>query len=240
MHRQLVRLLVVAVAAVVAGSLSTAPAGAVKAGAAGPATRAHHQLSSLGCSAGPVTGAVAPRLRAAVIRFQAANGLAQDGRLGRRTRARLYAESPVRCDDRPVVTSGQGRRVVISQRQNYVWLVRADGTVAGEGPMVDNPAVLRPGSFRVGSHCGRAAKIRRNSDYSGAFWLPFFTRFAPCGVGFHQVPLHKTDGTQLHPDWLLGTDLRRSHGCIRMSRELVARVWTFAGPGTRVVVTGRS
>ena len=201
------------------------------------ATKAQRQLNRLGCDAGPVDGRIGAHTRSAVVRFQAANGLGQDGHLTDATRKRLYAERQVRCDRRPVPrASSTGRRIVISQRQNYVWLVRSGGGVAAQGPMVDNPSVLGTGSHRVASYCGRAARIRNNSDAGGSLWLPYFTRFAPCGVGFHRIPLRKSDGTQIHPDWLLGTDERESHGCIRLSRRLAAAVWDFGSVGTRVVV----
>lgn len=215
--------------ALVAGLAPTAAAGTFE-------ERAQRRLNQLGCDAGPADGSIGPWTRSAIIRFQAANGLHQSGKLTQSTRARLYADRQVRCDRRPVVASGTGRRVVISQRQNYVWLVRADGTVAAQGGLVDNPGVLAPGSYTVGSKCGRPAKIRRNTDYGGSLWLHYFTRFAPCGVGFHQIPVRKSDGRQIHPDWMLGTNVQESSGCIRLSRRVAARLWDFAGVGTRVVV----
>jgi hypothetical protein len=203
---------------------------------AGAAEKAQRRLNQLGCQAGPVDGRIGAHTRSAIIRFQAANGLAQDGRLTERTRHRLYAAKQVRCDRRPVVRSGTGRRVVLSQRQNYVWLVRANGSVVAQGPVIDNPGVLGKGSYRVGSKCGRAAKIRMNTEPAGRLWLPYFTRFAPCGIGFHRIPLSKSSGNQIHPDWMLGTNLKQSHGCVRLSRGLAARMWSFATVGTRVVV----
>ncbi|WP_223164286.1 L,D-transpeptidase family protein [Nocardioides mesophilus] len=200
------------------------------------AERAQLRLNDLGCDAGPVDGRIGTHTRAALTRFQAANDLSQSGTLSQATRQRLYADQQVPCDRRPVVRSGTGRRVVISQHQNYVWLVDAKNRVVAEGGMVDNPGVLDAGRYAVGSACGRAAKIRMNSDLGGSLWLPYFTRFAPCGVGFHRVPVSKAGGTQIHPDWMLGTDLQESHGCIRLSRRLAARLWDFAGGGTRVVV----
>jgi peptidoglycan hydrolase-like protein with peptidoglycan-binding domain len=198
------------------------------------ATRAQRALNRLGCDAGPADGSIGTHTRAAIVRFQAANHLGQDGHLTDPTRARLYADQQVRCDRRPVPRhSSAGRRIVISQRQNYVWLVRSGGGVAAQGPMVDNPSVLGTGSHRVSSYCGRSAKIRTNT--SGSLLLPYFTRFAPCGVGFHQVPLYRS-GAQIHPDWMLGTNLKESHGCIRLSRRMAAAVWDFGSVGTPVVV----
>jgi len=228
----------VVLAALLAGLVVSFLVPGPPAGAAAFASRAQRALNGLGCDAGPVDGTIGPHTRSAIIRFQAANGLGQDGHLTDRTRQRLYADRQVRCDRRPVPgRSSKGRRIVISQRQNYVWLVRSGGGgVAAQGPMVDNPAVLGTGSHRVSSYCGRAAKIRTNSDAGGSLWLPYFTRFAPCGVGFHRIPLSKSDGSQIHPDWMLGTNNKESHGCIRLSRRLAAAVWDFGTVGTRVVV----
>jgi len=207
--------------------------------AAASAAKAQRRLDGLGCEAGRATGSINPRTRTAIIRFQAANRLAQSGTLTERTRQRLYGEQQVRCDRRPVPAhSASGRRVVVSQRQNYLWLVRAGGGLAAQGPMVDNPSVLHPGRYRVGSKCGRAARIRDNSDTSGRLRLQNFVRFAPCGIGFHRIPVDRSSGRQIHPDWLLGTNRRESHGCLRVTRAMSFRIWDFASVGTRVVVVG--
>ncbi|NUR07718.1 MAG: murein L,D-transpeptidase [Nocardioidaceae bacterium] len=214
--------------------LSTAPADA----AAG-AEKAQRRLNQLGCNAGPADGRIETHTRTAITRFQSANGLAQSGRLTDRTKRRLYAAQQVRCDRRPVpARSATGRRIVVSQRQNYVWLVRADGSVARQGPTVDNPSALRPGTYRAGPKCGRAAKIRDNSDASGRLRLQNFVRFAPCGIGFHRVPQYRSNGVQIHPDWYLGTNAKESHGCLRVSRSMSFAIWGFTSRGTRVVVKG--
>ena len=219
------------------GLLASLLLSASPASAAAFVVKAQRALNRLGCDAGPADGSIGEHTRAAIIRFQAANGLGQDGHLTDRTRKRLYAGTQVRCDRRPVPGgSSKGRRIVISQRQNYVWLVRAKGGVAAQGPMIDNTSVLHPGTHRVSSYCGRAAKIRTNTDAGGSLWLPYFTRFAPCGVGFHRIPLYRSNGAQIHPDWMLGTDLKQSHGCVRLSRRMAASVWDFGTVGTPVVV----
>ena len=197
--------------------------------------KAQRRLNALGCNAGPADGHGGTWTRTAVIRFQAANHLTQTGRLSDRTRTRMYGDAPVSCDKRPVPGGSSGRRIEISQRQNYVWLVRADGSVVAEGGIVDNPRHLRPGTYSSGSKCGRPAKIRNNTDASGRLRLHDFTRFAPCGVGFHQIPQYRSTLAQIHPDHLLGTDERESHGCIRVSRRMADRVWDFASTGTKVV-----
>jgi hypothetical protein len=193
------------------------------------------RLNALGCAVGPVDGDLGTWTRAGVIRFQAANHLTQSGRPTQVTLARLDAATQVRCDRRPVAGHSGGRRVVISQGQNYVWLMRAGGGVAAQGPMVDNPSVLHRGSYRAGSKCGRSAKILNNSDVTG-LRLHHFVRFAPCGIGFHQIPQYRPSGRQIHSAHLLGTNYRRSHGCIRVSAAMSRSIWDFVHRGTRVVV----
>lgn len=198
---------------------------------------AQHRLNALGCHAGPPDGSLDRWTRSAVVRFQSREHLRQSGHLDVRTRRHLDDDDAPRCDVRPVPDrSGAGRRIVISQRQNWVWLLGPRGGVAAQGPMVDNPSVLHRGAYRVGSYCGRAARIRLNQSTSGDVWLDDFVRFAPCGIGFHRVPRSKANGRQIHPDWILGTNFASSHGCIRLSRELAARVWRFTTRRTPVRV----
>ena len=71
--------------------------------------RAQRRLNRLGCDAGPADGSIGPWTRSAIIRFQAANGLHQSGKLTKATRAKMYARRQVQCDHRPVVASGTGR-----------------------------------------------------------------------------------------------------------------------------------
>lgn len=233
--RRLVRLLVVMVL-VVSVQSAAAPARAAE----GWVVKAQKRLNALGCHAGPADGELDRQTRSAVLRFQSRQGLKQNGRLDERTRHKLYAEGrweAGRCDRRPVpAASGRGRRIVISQRQNWVWLVGPRGRVVAQGGMVDNPRVLHRGAHATGSYCGRAARIARNSDYSGRLWLDNFVRFAPCGIGFHRIPRTKSTGRQIHGDWLLGTNLARSHGCIRLSRSLSRKVWDFTARRTHVRV----
>lgn len=197
--------------------------------------RAQRRLNQLGCDAGPVDGSAGEHTRSAVVRFQSRHRLAQTGRLNAATTRKLFDDHARRCDQRPVPPrSGSGRRIVISQRQNWVWLVAAGGRVVGQSGMIDNPGVLHTGWKRVGSYCGRTAKIRHNT--SGNLWLDNFTRFAACGIGFHRIPRYMAGGHQIHADWLVGTNLRASHGCIRLPRPFSERVWDFGTIGTRVRV----
>lgn len=198
--------------------------------------RAQVALNRLGCSSGVPDGVLDQRVAAAVVRFQSANGLPQHSRLDLRTRTRLFSQRARSCVNRPVPPrSGQGRRIVISQRQNWVWLVRHDGTVAAQSGMIDND-YLRHQTTYTGPRCGRPGKTMNNTDESGRLWLYYFTRFAECKVGFHQIPVYRSTGRQIHPDWMVGTDFRESHGCIRLPRPFARKLWDFTGPRTKVVV----
>jgi peptidoglycan hydrolase-like protein with peptidoglycan-binding domain len=197
---------------------------------------AQTRLNRLGCGAGPVDGKAGAMTQAATVRFQSANVLSQTGALNSTTYARLIAASAKRCDVRAVPRrSGTGRRIVISQTQNWVWLIDARGKIVRQGGIVDNPTYLKAGNYTSGSKCGRPARVARNTD-GGRLYLNYFVRFAPCGIGFHQIPTYKSTGAQIHPDWLLGTNYRASHGCIRVSRSMAATIWSFAASPTRVVV----
>jgi hypothetical protein len=205
--------------------------------AEGWVVNAQKRLNALGCHAGPADGKIGRWTRSAVVRFQSRAGLKQSAHLEDRTRKALHAADAPRCDRRPVPAgSGRGRRIVISQAQNWVWLVGPAGGVVAQGGMVDNPGVLGKGSYGVGSYCGRAARIRLNQAESGAVWLDNFVRFAPCGIGFHRIPRYKSNGHQIHADWILGTDMAKSHGCIRLSRQLSNTVWNFTTRRTPVRV----
>ena len=187
---------------------------------------AQRPLNALHCNAGPVDGTSGTWTRSAIIRFQSRHGLAQSGALDATTRSKLYAADDRRCDVRPVPAgSGTGRRVVIHQRANWVWLIDGAGRVVAQGGIVDNPGELHKGTFRTGSYCGRSARVLKNR--SGSLWLDHFVRFAPCGFGFHRIPRAMSDGQQIHADYLLGTDLAQSHGCIRLSAAMAKQVWDF-------------
>jgi len=200
--------------------------------------RAQRALNRLGCNAGPADGVMGQHTRAGIMRFQSANRLVQSGKLNERTRYRLFRSGKAeRCDLRSVpARSGRGRRIVLSQRQNYVWLVRKSGQVVAQGGIVDNPDVLDRGVYFSGPKCGRAGRIRNNSDYSGRLRLHNFVRFAPCGVGFHQIPTYWSNDARIHPTYLLGTNVKTSGGCIRVSRATSYDIWRFTKQRTKVVV----
>jgi peptidoglycan hydrolase-like protein with peptidoglycan-binding domain len=197
---------------------------------------AQTRLNRLGCIAGPVDGKAGAMTKAATVRFQSANVLSQTGSLNSTTYSRLMASTAKRCDVRPVPRrSGTGRRIVISQTQNWVWLVDARGKIVRQGGIIDNPRFLKAGNYTSGAKCGRAARLRKNTD-GGRLYLNNFVRFAPCGIGFHQIPTYKANGRQIHADWLLGTNYKASHGCIRVTASMSVAIWSFAARATHVVV----
>jgi peptidoglycan hydrolase-like protein with peptidoglycan-binding domain len=197
--------------------------------------QAQRQLDDLHCDPGPADGRVGAHTRSAVVRLQSRHRLRVNGHLDKPTRRLLRSGNAQRCDRRPVPRhSGSGRRIVISQGQNWLWLVGPRDRVVAQAGIVDNPAVLRKGTWRTGSYCGRAARVRLNT--SGSLWLDDFVRFAPCGIGFHRIPRRMSTGEQIHPDWYLGTDLAGdSHGCVRLSKRMAERVWDFTEGRTTTV-----
>lgn len=205
--------------------------------AATPLQSAQYRLRQFGCQPGAIDGKSGPRTTAAIIKFQAANGLFQTGKLNDNTRAKLLKPTAVHCDKRPVpAKSGTGKRIVMSQKQNWIWLVRSDGSIAWQGGMIDNPAKVRPGVHYSGSKCGRAARIRKNKSYDYRFDLDYFVRIVACGIGFHRVPTYPGTNTQIHEDYLLGTNAMTSSGCVRVSLETSKRIWAFTVAPTKLVV----
>ena len=196
---------------------------------------AQRELDALHCDAGPADGRVGAHTRSAVVRLQSRHGRPTTGHLDRATRRLLASGSARRCDRRPLPRhSGTGRRIVVSQGQNWLWLVDGRGRVVAQAGIVDNPAVLEKGTWHTGSYCGRPARVVQNQ--SGAVHMDHFVRFAPCGIGFHRIPTYKSSGAQMHPDWYLGTNLAGdSHGCVRLSAAMATRVWGFTATGTTTV-----
>jgi hypothetical protein len=128
--------------------------------------------------------------------------------------------------------SGEGRRVVFSERRQRVWLVNDDEEVVRtylvSGSVYDN---LDPGTFEVYSRSEDATGI----DDSGT--MKYFVRFTQgdtgAAIGFHDIPI--LDGELIQRFRDLGTPL--SHGCIRQRRADAIALWNFAPLGTTVVVT---
>lgn len=205
--------------------------------AATPLQSAQYRLAQFGCEPGPMTGKPNDRTKWAIVKFQAANKLPQSGRLTDITRAKLTKPYAIACNNRPVpANTGSGKRVVMSQKQNWIWLIRSDGSVSWQAGMIDNPNAVRPGVHYTGSKCGRPAKTRVNRSYDRKLLLDYFVRFVACGVGFHRVPTYPSNGAQIHQDYLLGTNAFTSSGCVRVSLATAKKLWYFTSSSTKVVV----
>jgi lipoprotein-anchoring transpeptidase ErfK/SrfK len=194
------------------------------------------KLRTVGCFIGGAQSS-GVRMEAALIRFQAANWMPQSGRLTKATLQRLDSPKAVHCNQRPVPShTGNGRRIVMSQGQNWLWVVNADGTVRAQGGVVDNDW-LPQATYTTGAQCGKPARSRYRTDRSGGLEIDWFVRLTDCIVGFHAIPVSKRTGRPIHPDFYVGTDLSKSHGCIRMMTRLIKEVYDFAAVRTKVVVT---
>ena len=126
--------------------------------------------------------------------------------------------------------SGAGRRVVFSENEQRVWLVRSNGAVRRtylvSGSLEDN---LDPGTYAVFSRSRWAVGI----DDSGV--MEFFVRFAQgerAAIGFHTIPTRLGVASQSRAQ--LGTP--QSHGCVRQAKADAISLWKFAPEGTTVVV----
>jgi hypothetical protein len=127
--------------------------------------------------------------------------------------------------------SGDGRRVVFSESQQRVWLVREDDTVQRtylvSGSLTDN---LDPGTYSVYSR----SELAWGVDDSGTMkWFVRFTTGDSAAIGFHDIPVD--DGEPLQTVSQLGTP--QSHGCIRQKESDAKALWRFAPLDTAVVVT---
>jgi lipoprotein-anchoring transpeptidase ErfK/SrfK len=127
--------------------------------------------------------------------------------------------------------SGSGKRVVFDLAAQRVWLVdRGDEvsrTYLVSGSVTDN---LKPGTYEVYSTSRHAVGI----DDSGT--MQYMVRFAhgeKAAIGFHDIPVD--DGRLVQTRGQLGTP--QSHGCVRQWRPDARALWSFAGVGTKVVVT---
>lgn len=229
-------ILFVAVALSAALTVTLAAPGSADAASTGQIKAWQARLNHLHCDAGPADGRIGSHTRSAVVRFQTRHRLAVSGRFSTATVRTLRSASAHRCDVRPVPGgTGSGRRIVLSQAQNWVWLVRSNGSVYAQGGIVDNPSELHRGWTHTGSYCGRPARVRLN--HSGSVYMDDFVRFSPCGIGFHRIPRYISSGRQMHADYYLGTNFTQSHGCIRLSARMARNIWNWtSGTTTRVRV----
>ena len=218
-----------------AASCSTSP---LSKGSKGDCVKQLQQkLSDYRCNPGNADGTFGARTDSAVRSFQAANKLKVDGIVGPATWKRLNGV-PTACANATGVVA-TGRRIEVDRSKNWVYLYDAAGALIDSGGMVDNPDTFTTGSYEV---CRRLAV---NTDKSRKWQLNNFVGIRPVGssecssfgVGFHEIPIRISDGTRMHSEKLLGTDLARSHGCFRLGQAFAAELWAVASVGTLVIVT---
>jgi hypothetical protein len=133
--------------------------------------------------------------------------------------------------------SGIGRRIIWSKSANRVWVVDEAETLVRSYPVTDNDDLTPLGQYPVlrmnpMSSTGTNPATKLQLPY----FIAFFRRCRTCEyIGFHQIPVD-VSGQPIEPETGLGTDLFKSHGCVRESAVDAAFLFGFATIGTQVVV----
>ena len=127
--------------------------------------------------------------------------------------------------------SGSGRRIVFSNRQLRVWLVKGSGEVIRTFLVSGMRGQPKKGSYFVTSQ-----RVSSFSQELEGVKFRFMTRFTigrnGDNVGFHEIPTK--NGVPLQTEADLGTFL--GSGCLRLSTADAKFVYHWAKPGTAVVV----
>jgi lipoprotein-anchoring transpeptidase ErfK/SrfK len=143
------------------------------------------------------------------------------------------------ADDRSVLSfdppvpanSGEGRRIVYSNRGQRVWVISRDGEVLRSFLVSGQPGQPKPGTYKVFSQSPRSYSF---NDPNTTF--RFMTRFAKGkngeNIGFHEIP--RKNGKALQTVEQLGTPL--GAGCLRSATADAKFIYDWAKPGTVVVV----
>lgn len=128
--------------------------------------------------------------------------------------------------------SGSGKRVVYAIGAQQVWLVGDANEVARtyrvSGSRYDQ---LDAGAYEVFS------TSRHATSWHGTETMEYMVRFhlgARSNIGFHDIPVNTSSGTEVQTLSELGTPL--SDGCVRQDVVDAAALWEFAPVGTPVVV----
>lgn len=213
--------------------------------------------------AGPVDGVFSTAVETAAVQFQTASGLYVDGIVGRRTAEQLgiwpgddsfivhtpappsgavdlrgFELSPVASagDTAPPLPAdagqGTGERIVYSRLAQRIWAIddeeRTVRSYLVSGSQFNNEL---PGIHEVYS------KSETTTGWNGEATLPLMVRWLDTergAIGFHQIPIHKSDGSVYQTDAELGQ--RLSGGCQRQSPLDAQFMWSFAEIGTPVIV----
>ena len=211
--------------------------------------------------AGTATGTFDGSTRTAVIALQTEKSLFVDGEVGRESALALgiWPEEQLNVVRTPPPTegakdsmgfplssvastgadapplppnSGEGRRLVYERAGQRVWAVEKDGTIIRSwlvsGSQYNNEM---PGTHKVYS------KSEVTTAWNGKAFLPLMVRWLKTqigAIGFHQIPVKRSDGSLYQTEEELGT--RLSGGCQRQAKEDAEFLWKFATIGTPVVV----
>jgi peptidoglycan hydrolase-like protein with peptidoglycan-binding domain len=128
--------------------------------------------------------------------------------------------------------SGSGRRIVYERAGQRVWAIDKDENVIRSwlvsGSQYSNEV---PGTHQVYS------KSEVSTAWNGKALLPLMVRWYQTDIGhlgFHAIPLLRTDNSPYQTEAELGT--RLSGGCQRQANRDAQFMWDFADIGTTVVV----
>ena len=128
--------------------------------------------------------------------------------------------------------SGEGRRLVYERAGQRVWAVDKEGNIIRSwlvsGSQYNNELA---GTHKVYS------KSEVTTAWNGKAFLPLMVRWLKTqigAIGFHQIPVKRSDGSLYQTEEELGT--RLSGGCQRQAKEDAEFLWKFATIGTPVVV----
>ena len=128
--------------------------------------------------------------------------------------------------------SGSGRRVVYERAGQRVWAIDKDENIVRSwlvsGSQYSNEV---PGTHQVYS------KSEVSTAWNGKAFLPLMVRWYQTDIGhlgFHSIPIHRSDNTPYQTEAELGT--RLSGGCQRQANRDAQFMWDFADIGTTVVV----
>jgi peptidoglycan hydrolase-like protein with peptidoglycan-binding domain len=238
--------------------------GAVQIGDTGPAAECVQRgLAVAGYYTGPIDGNFSAEVAAAATTFQQDNDLYVDGIVGRRTAEQLgiwpgddsfVVRTPAPApgavdlmgfelssvasagDDAPPLPEGAGqgtgRRIVYSRLHQRVWAIDDEERIVRSylvaGSQYNNEL---PGIHEVYS------RSEETTGWNGEAWLPLMVRWLDTergAIGFHQIPIHKSDGTVYQTEAELGQ--RLSGGCQRQARLDALFMWEFGQIGTPVHV----
>ena len=127
--------------------------------------------------------------------------------------------------------SGNGRRIVYSNRQLRVWVIKGSGEVVRTFLVSGMRGQPQKGSYFVNSQI-----LSSFSKELEGVKFRFMTRFAigrnGADIGFHEIPTK--NGVPLQSEAKLGTYL--GGGCLRSSTADAKFIYKWAKPGTTVVV----